>query len=61
MVVSLQKAGVAVTPLKVTRLFPCVEPKPPPTMVIVEPIEPELGVMNPTKGPLNQKNLFITA
>ena len=44
MLVALQLLGVAVVPLNVTILLPCVEPKPNPVMTTVAPVAPELGV-----------------
>ena len=42
--VGLQLVAVAVTPLKVTVLLPCVAPKFVPLMVTAVPTAPELGV-----------------
>jgi hypothetical protein len=44
MLVALQLVGVAVVPLKVTVLVPCVEPKLAPVMVTEVPTGPEVGL-----------------
>jgi hypothetical protein len=43
MVVELQSVGVAVTPLNVTTLEPCIDPKFSPVMMTEPPMTPEIG------------------
>lgn len=44
MVVALQAVAVALVPLKLTELLPCVEPKFVPAILMDAPTAPELGV-----------------
>jgi len=45
-----QDVTTAVTPLKVTKLDPCVSPKPAPLMSTVSPGSPQLGLTSLTNG-----------